>query len=843
MKFTHFSNNDESSHANQESQQIKQGNDAPSLQSGQSSTKANWAKLADELDVVDPSDHSAWDVKPSYSGASSSFDEYPQIGDCDSSDGIVWDADELSQRQAGNRQSRSNDVYEHSSNETNKIDEDYETRSRNRTHSVWNRGEWSVKEKRDYQDYGNGAKDARQERFGDRGNGDRRYVGNGFQRDRGFDYNDSRNGGRPNSYRSDYQTGGRSTGRQGYRNDRAPFAQGPDDRRQPQDGGQGYRNGGNFRPNNFRNDGQYLPSGDRNNNRYNDRRDFRRTPNEFHPNYNAPSNGYYRREPDEYASDNRRYYSGYGQSDSNGWRKNDYSGNYYGGDRRRSRFGRRENLEPTIGALGKRGEPLSLAEELAAQRVKRNGTDNALDANGKSQNASKDPSTTENAQRANVSYGDRTPLEIVELEKMSMTELVAEARRQDLKTIEGEQRRDLLNRVLRARIQQNGMMFGEGTLEILPDEFGFLRSFDANYVSCPDDIYISPSQIRRFGLRNGLVISGQIRPPKERERYFALLRVESINGENPNLLASKVFFDDLVVARPVKQLKLEPQHEFPVEENNESQEQIQRLCHSNLRAIDVLTPIAFGQRALVVCPSHAGRTDFIRGLVQSVITNNPEAFVFVLLVDKRPEEITEARRCLKSNHSEVVGSTFDETPVRHIQISEIVFEKAKRMVEYGQDVIIVMDSLTRLVRAWNADRFSPENPYTETLDQISLQRPKRLFSSARRIDGGGSLTVVAAIQPDEANPADQQILTEFKEVANAGIWLDRDLYESKAPISISASKSFVRDVKDFFNDEEYPLLLQFQDKIAKLDPQECDQFFAQKIGETTNNTELLRSIN
>ncbi|MCF0233719.1 MAG: transcription termination factor Rho, partial [Thermoguttaceae bacterium] len=375
---------------------------------------------------------------------------------------------------------------------------------------------------------------------------------------------------------------------------------------------------------------------------------------------------------------------------------------------------------------------------------------------------------------------------IAELEKLDMRELVAEARRLNLEPFEGENRRDLVVRALRAKLRQNGLMYGEGTLEILPDEFGFLRSPQSRYLSCPDDIYISPSQIRRFGLRDGLTIFGQIRPPKERERYFALLRVESINDEDPNALASKPFFDDLIAEQPRERVPLETTADAVDE-----------------RVVDLLAPLGFGQRGLIISPARAGKTTLIQKMAKSVVVNRPDCNVFVARIDERPEEITDLERRLSGPRCEVVGSTFDEPPCRATQVAQIVLEKAKRMVECGRDVILFLDSFTRLVRAWNAeaaapprdvqfgrsrDYFAPEVPreipdpdalFDAPLRPMVLQRAKRYFGAARKIDGGGSLTIVATIHDDPERRFDREVLEEFCDAGNWRLRLVRDLAEKR----------------------------------------------------------------
>jgi transcription termination factor Rho len=293
---------------------------------------------------------------------------------------------------------------------------------------------------------------------------------------------------------------------------------------------------------------------------------------------------------------------------------------------------------------------------------------------------------------------------ITELQHMTMPQLLKTAKEEGLTEYTGLKKQDLIFKILKERVKQNGLMFGEGTLEVLPDGFGFLRSPDYNYLPCPDDIYISPSQIRRFGLRTGSVVAGQIRPPKENERYFALLRVEAINYSDPDLLTQKVVFDDLTPLHPNERLTLETE---PTE--------------INMRVMDLVTPIGKGQRGLIVAPPRTGKTILLQKIANSILRNHPECYVIVLLIDERPEEVTEMERTVKGPHAEVVSSTFDEPASRHVQVSEMVIEKAKRMVEFGTDVVILLDSITRLARAYNTE--IPHSGKIHPLRRRGRQRP------------------------------------------------------------------------------------------------------------------------
>lgn len=417
--------------------------------------------------------------------------------------------------------------------------------------------------------------------------------------------------------------------------------------------------------------------------------------------------------------------------------------------------------------VGKRGEPLCLAELLAMERNK----------------GLVEPDYDETYAKLKQG-GDETYL--TELEKMSMQELVAEARRLCIE--DGQElssRQELLFQILRSRVKQNGLMFGEGTLEILPDQFGFLRSSDYHYLSCPDDIYISPSQIRRFSLRPGCIVSGQIRPPKENERYFALLRVEAINHEDPNMLNSRPAFDSLTPVYPNSRIRLRrDEHDF------------------DMQLIDRLMPVGFGQRGVIVSPSRAGKSTLIRKMAEGALANHPDLYVFVLLLEERPEEVTEIAKHLKEPRCEVVCSLFDEPPSRHIHLAEVVLEKAKRMVEYGKDVLIFLDSLTKLAQAWNTVS-SPDEIPVASPEKINLQPVKKYFSSARKAEEGGSLTLLATVSADSENSLAKTVLESFKGTGNLEIYLDGSLAEKRIWPAIDVLKSGTRHEEFLLSDEEF----------------------------------------
>ncbi len=450
-----------------------------------------------------------------------------------------------------------------------------------------------------------------------------------------------------------------------------------------------------------------------------------------------------------------------------------------------------------------REEPLSLAEELdkAAERVRRIGAaiakDDACDRN----------------------------IHIAELQRMSMPELIRTAEAENVAEISGLKKQDLIFRILKERVKLKGMMSGEGTLEILPDGFGFLRSPDYHYLSCPDDIYVSPSQIRRFGLRNGNTVAGTIRPPKENERYFALLRVEAINGDDPNLLSRKIFFDDLTPVHPDRRIVMETTP-------NEIE----------MRVVDMIVPIGFGQRGLIVSPPRAGKTILLQKMAKAVLTNYPDAYVIMLLIDERPEEVTDMERQIKGRNCEVISSTFDETSARHVQVSEMVIEKAKRMVEYGRDVMIFLDSITRLARAWNAECPHSGKILSGGIDANAMQRPKRFFGSARQVEDGGSLTIVATALVDTGSKMDEVIFEEFKGTGNQEIVLDRRLVDRRIWPSIDIARSGTRKEEMLMDPEEHRRICLLRRVLNDMNPPDAMDLLVTRLRKTKSNAEFLMSV-
>ncbi len=448
-------------------------------------------------------------------------------------------------------------------------------------------------------------------------------------------------------------------------------------------------------------------------------------------------------------------------------------------------------------------EPLSLAEEIAADRRRKGEpADPVTKATGPNE------------------------VHIAQLQKLSMAELIEEARKDNMTEVAGMNKQELIFNILRERVKMNGLMYGEGTLEILPDGFGFLRSPDYHYLSCPDDIYVSPSQIRRFNLKTGVTVSGQIRPPKENERYFALLRVEAINYQDPNLAAKRVVFEELTPLHPDKRIMMESE-----------------AGGVEGRVVDLMVPIGFGQRGLIVSPPRAGKTILMQKMAKSVLENYPDAYVIMLLIDERPEEVTDMERQVKRSGCEVISSTFDEPPSRHVQVAEMVIEKAKRMVECGTDVVIFLDSITRLARAWNSECPQSGKVLSGGLDANALQRPKRFFGSARKVEEGGSLTIIATALIDTGSKMDDVIFEEFKGTGNQEIVLDRRLVDRRVWPAIDISLSGTRREEMLMDPEEYRRVCALRRTLSEMNPPDAMELLVQRLGKTRSNAEFLMGMN
>jgi transcription termination factor Rho len=420
----------------------------------------------------------------------------------------------------------------------------------------------------------------------------------------------------------------------------------------------------------------------------------------------------------------------------------------------------------------------------------------------------------------------RGEIHLTELQKMTMPQLIATAKTEGVTEYTGLKKQDLIFKILKERVKQNGLMFGEGTLEVLPDGFGFLRSPDYNYLPCPDDIYVSPSQIRRFGLKTGAIVAGQIRPPKENERYFALLRVEAINYEDPDKLSEKVGFDDLTPLHPTGRLVLETGAD-----------------ELNMRVVDLVTPIGKGQRGLIVAPPRTGKTILLQKIANSVLANQADAYVMVLLIDERPEEVTEMERSVKGPTAEVISSTFDEPASRHIQVAEMVIEKAKRMVEYGRDVVILLDSITRLARAYNTEAPHSGKILTGGIDASALQKPKRFFGAARKIEEAGSLTILATALIDTGSRMDDVIFEEFKGTGNMELHLDRRLVDKRVWPAIDVNRSGTRREEYLMDPDELRRVWILRRVLNDMNPVEAMELLTGRMRKTKSNAEFLMSMN
>jgi len=463
------------------------------------------------------------------------------------------------------------------------------------------------------------------------------------------------------------------------------------------------------------------------------------------------------------------------------------------------------SVEERIRELDAEREPLSLAEEIASER---GGSHKREPVNGHDNG-----------------HASTTTPSVAELQGMSVDELRSIATHESVPGAAEMDKRELVFKILKSRLKHNGLMFGEGTLEILPDGFGFLRSSTHHYLSCPDDIYVSPSQIRRFGLRNGVTVSGQIRPPKENERYFALLRVEALNFQDPEIRHEKVNFDELT--------PLHPNERIVMETGADSIE---------TRVIDLVAPIGFGQRGLIVSPPRAGKTILMQKMARAVLKNYPDAYVMMLLVDERPEEVTDMEREVRGSNCEVVSSTFDEPTSRHIQVANMVLEKAKRMVEYGINVVIFLDSITRLARAWNSECPQSGKLLTGGLDANALQRPKSFFGSARKVEEGGSLTIIATALVDTGSRMDDVIFEEFKGTGNLEIVLDRTLVDRRIWPAIDINRSGTRREEMLMDSEEHRRVSLLRRALSELSAPDSMEKLVSRLEKTKTNAEFLMSL-
>ncbi len=414
-------------------------------------------------------------------------------------------------------------------------------------------------------------------------------------------------------------------------------------------------------------------------------------------------------------------------------------------------------------------------------------------------------------------------MNLTELKEKTISELSGIARNLGVQGFSGLRKQELIFKILQGQAEKDGLIFAAGVLEVLPDGFGFLRAPDYNYLPGPDDIYVSPSQIRRFDLRTGDTISGQVRPPKDTERYFALLKVEAINFVPPDAAREKIFFDNLTPLYPMERIRLE----------HDSDE-------LTTRAMDLLTPIGKGQRGLIVAAPRTGKTMMLQHIAHAIAINHPEIYLIVLLIDERPEEVTDMQRSVKG---EVISSTFDEPPQRHVQVADMVIEKAKRLVEHKKDVVILLDSITRFARAHNAIIPSSGKILSGGLDANALQRPRRFFATARNIEEGGSLTIMATAIVDTGSRMDDVIFEEFKGTGNMEVHLDRRLMDKRIFPTINIEQSGTRKEELLLEKDELQKVWLLRKALSQLNPVEAMELLLDKLKLTKTNKDFLNSMN
>jgi transcription termination factor Rho len=415
------------------------------------------------------------------------------------------------------------------------------------------------------------------------------------------------------------------------------------------------------------------------------------------------------------------------------------------------------------------------------------------------------------------------PMDITELKSKKISELTKIAKDLNITGVTDLRKQDMIFKILEAQTEKDGLTFSKGVLEVLPDGYGFLRSVDYNYLPSPDDIYVSPSQIKKFVLRTGDSVSGQVRPPKEGERFFALLRVEAVNDETPDAIRDRVLFDNLTPLYPNVRLMLET---APGE--------------YAMRIMDLLAPLGKGQRGMIVSPPKAGKTILLQKIANSVLRNHPEVFLIVLLIDERPEEVTDMER---SVNAEVVSSTFDEPPERHVQVADMVLEKAKRLVEAGRDVVILLDSITRLARAHNTVVPHSGKILSGGVDANALHRPKRFFGAARNVEEGGSLTIIATALVETGSRMDEVIFEEFKGTGNMEIILDRKLADKRIFPAIDVNRSGTRKEELLLESDELSRVWVLRKFLSDFSTVEAMEFLTEKMRGTKSNKEFLKSMN
>ena len=414
-------------------------------------------------------------------------------------------------------------------------------------------------------------------------------------------------------------------------------------------------------------------------------------------------------------------------------------------------------------------------------------------------------------------------MNLKELKEKKVAELAQIAKDLKLEGAAGMRKQDIIFAILNATAEKNGAIYGEGVLEILPDGFGFLRAPDANYLPGPDDIYVSPSQIRRFNLRTGDTVAGQIRPPKEGERYFALLKVSEVNFENPAVARDKTLFDNLTPLYPEERIVLEAEPD-----------------NLSMRVMDLATPIGKGQRGLIVAPPRTGKTMLLQNIANSITTNHPEVYLIVLLIDERPEEVTDMQR---SVNGEVISSTFDEPATRHVQVAEMVIEKARRLVEHKRDVVILLDSITRLARAYNTVVPPSGKILSGGVDSNALHKPKRFFGAARNIEEGGSLTIIATALIDTGSKMDEVIFEEFKGTGNMELQLDRRLVDKRTFPAIDINKSGTRREELLLDTTTLQRIWLLRKVLSSMNVVDSMEFLLEKLSACKGNQEFLDSMN
>jgi len=428
---------------------------------------------------------------------------------------------------------------------------------------------------------------------------------------------------------------------------------------------------------------------------------------------------------------------------------------------------------------------------------------------------------TQTRTEEDYSIRGRSPLDIRTLKEMNISDLSEVAKELEVERAAGVRKQELIFKILQAQTEKSGLIFAEGVLECLPDGFGFLRAPEYNYLPGPDDIYVSPSQIRRFDLRTGDTVSGQVRQPKDGERYFALIKVEAVNFEHPDVSRNKIFFDNLTPLYPEQRIKLEVEGDV------------------SSRVMDLVTPMGKGQRALIVAAPRTGKTMLLQSLAHSVAQNHPEVTLIVLLIDERPEEVTDMQRSVKG---EVVSSTFDEPPTRHVQVAEMVIEKAKRLVEHKKDVVILLDSITRLARAYNTVQPPSGKVLSGGLDANALHRPKRFFGAARNIEDGGSLTIIASALVDTGSRMDDVIFEEFKGTGNCEIHLDRKLVDKRIFPAIDINKSGTRKEELLMPEDELRRVWVLRKVLNPLSTVESVELLIDKLRKSKSNQEFLSAM-